>query len=329
MTFPSERKQQRDAAALARRLESLQLPAVPLRRHADLGLPMQERGGRWGRNPSAVGIGAREDAAALYRRADGSDGALVRHVAPDSTEERLLPTVGDLLTAVQPLSGGRTAVLVQDTRNADPQTCATALTLIGADGLELATAEAGPDTVALLATTDDRLWVGYGDIGHYAHHPLAWQGLAVFDPQLMAPRAWRVSDLALLNVSDDVVHASGYSDETVLRIAGGAAQPFAAGWQTYSTLLVDGDRAVLVGGTLGLSYDDVYVRGAALQAWDVAVPIAMQDGAMHPVGPAVRLVAPDGAELPRRRSWTARGPHLHVVAGREWWRLDLDNLPFH
>jgi hypothetical protein len=330
VAFPTDRQQQRDAAALAARLEALQLPVVPLRRHAYLGLPLAARNVGFQRVPAAVGFGPREDAVALYRRRDGGPGAVVLHVREGGTEERVLPSVGDRVKGVQPLSNGSTAVLVEDTFDRDPLTCATTLVTLGADGVVVAKADAGPDTVALLATTDDRLWVGYGDLGHYANHPLAADGLAEFDTLLTTPRPWRASDLALLNVTDDVVYAAGYAREEFLRISGDSAHSYATGWQTYSTLLVDGNRGVLVGGSLGLSHDDIFVRPGVFERRDVAVPVTIDDSGLHVSGPGVRLVAPNGQELPGHGARTTRGPHLHVVAdhGREWWRIGLDDLPF-
>ena len=138
-----------------------------------------------------------------------------------------------------------------------------------------------------------------------------------------------MSDLALLNVTDDVVYAAGFAREELLRISGDSSIGYANGWHTYSTLLVDGDRGVLIGGALGLSHDDIFVRPGVVDRRDVAVPVTIDDTGLHIAGPGVRLVAPNGDELPGHRARTARGPHLHVVAqdGQEWWRLDLDDLP--
>ena len=216
----TERQRERDDADLARRLEALRLPAVPVRRHASLSLPVP-LGAGWSWTAAAVGIGARDDAVALWRRRDGTPGAIVQHVSPgsaDTADVRVLPSVVDRVVGVQPLSGGRTALLVEDPLEGDPSKRASTLHVIDADGRQVASADAGPDTCALIATTDDALWVGYSDIGHYANHPLAWQGLARFDASLVETTSHRVSDLALLNVTDNVVHAAGYACTELLRI---------------------------------------------------------------------------------------------------------------
>ena len=86
----TDRERQRDADSLQSRLEALQLPVVPVRRHKSLSLPAPLTRG-WLSTPAAVGIGPRDDAIALWRRSDGTPGAIVRHVRGESSDERVLP----------------------------------------------------------------------------------------------------------------------------------------------------------------------------------------------------------------------------------------------
>ena len=93
----------------------------------------------------------------------------------------MLPSVDGTVRGVQPLRDGRTAVLVDAAIEPDLGIPGTRLLVLDADGREVANADVGPDTCALTANTDDSLWLGYSDIGSFARHPQARQGLARFD----------------------------------------------------------------------------------------------------------------------------------------------------
>ncbi|MET0493213.1 MAG: hypothetical protein ABW000_08795 [Actinoplanes sp.] len=87
------------------------------------------------------------------------------------------------------------------------------------------------------------------------------------------------------------------------------------------------DADVLVSSSIGPAGTRVALFGGYGPDRDRLVLADLGPGRLRRRG-EYRLALPDGSPLPAAQV-VGRGPHLHVLAGRAWFRLDLDDLPEH
>jgi hypothetical protein len=117
-----------------------------------------------------------------------------------------------------------------------------------------------------------------------------------------------------LNVAGETACCCPCTHFHLIAVTGGRARdPGPGPTRGAACLLVDGDRAALIGG-----YGPEY---------DLVSPLRITAGGREPDGPPSRMVLPDGLEIPRARS-SCRGPDLHLITSiGGWYQLSLDDLP--
>jgi hypothetical protein len=164
------------------------------------------------------------------------------------------------------------------------------------------------------------IWVGYFDEGAASGRGLGGHGLVRFGPDLQ-PR-WRypfnahlprIDDCEALNVAGETAYALVYNAHRLVSVDGTHGIDHGKAPQGgVVAMLIDGDRAVLIGG-YGADYD-------------VVTPLHVDAQGVQAVGGQSRLVLPDGMEI-RNARWSCRGPELHAVIDGCWYRAGLDDFP--
>jgi hypothetical protein len=182
-----------------------------------------------------------------------------------------------------------------------------------------------------LADSAGQVWVGYFDEGIYGNYgwgradseePMGAYGIVRFSPDLEP--AWHypkytevgpwdaVSDCYALNVDDTSAWACYYSDSPVVRIRDGVV----TGWHNEirgaRALAVAGSRVALLGG-YGPGHDRLAVT-------------ELDADRARPAG-EYRVVLPDGEPLGPGTQAIGRGPRLHLLTGRDWYQLDVSDIP--
>ncbi|MGS2617966.1 hypothetical protein ACVCAH_26085 [Micromonospora sp. LZ34] len=198
------------------------------------------------------------------------------------------------------------------------------------EGRVEARATLGDGIEHVFATTSGEVWVGYFDEGVYGNYgwgdthaapPVGSSGLVRFSPQLEP--TWRfpshvdsswgaISDCYALNVTDDAVWTSYYTDFPIVQIRGGSVSGWSNRVDGGKALAVSGSRVGLLGG-YGPDHDRFVVGELAGRA-------------MHVVG-EYQLALPDGTPLPAAATAVGRGSDLHLITPDRWYRLSLHDLP--
>jgi hypothetical protein len=163
----------------------------------------------------------------------------------------------------------------------------------------------------LRTTSSGQIWVGYFDEGVYGNlgwgspggpSPVGAAGLVRFGPEL--ERTWAFSgaepidDCYAVNVVGETLWACYYIDFPVVRIEGDEVRSWSTPGDSVSALAVAEERVALV-----VDRSRVVVG----RLGDTEVEVERE----------YSLTLPDGAQV---FGW---GPELHVVAGREWYRLEV------
>lgn len=120
-----------------------------------------------------------------------------------------------------------------------------------------------------------------------------------------------------LNVQGETAFACPHSDFHIVAATGQEATDLGKSPAIgASALLVDDDRAFLIGG-FGPHYD-------------VVTPLIVTSSGPHRVGQQGRIVMPDGLELPSRSGgrgvWGCRGPDAHAAIWTTHYRISLDDV---
>lgn len=302
----AELKEQRRA----RRAEVLALPMLPLRKHGYLKAPDELEGSR---QAGAVGVGADSVALAVWPAADGTGVQITVHKAGEAPSAGVMVRTSLDADFVQPLPGGR--VLLAETR------------ATGADNAEVWTdqgrrecaGQLGDAIEHVLTSPSGAVWVGYFDEAIGGAGPEG-HGLVRFTPALRPEWFYPftdlppIDDLYALNVAGETAYCCSYSSFHLISVQGDQVRDHGRVPVNGATqLLIDGDRAALIGG-----YGPEY---------DVITPVLVSGDSVEPAGQQRRLVLPDGMEIPRTQL-TGRGPDLHLITDRgTWYRLALDDLP--
>ena len=230
---------------------------------------------------------------------------------------------------LQPLSQGRTLVVGARCRwrSDAPERNAR---VYDSAGEIVAEATLGDGIEHVFTTPSDHVWVGYFDEGVYGNYgwgetgspaPVGRHGLVRFTPELgpgwqfpyeAGPSAGAISDCYALNVHGEQAWACYYTDFPVVRVRDGAVSAWRNTVSGARALITDGFRVALAGG-----YRDEHDR--------LAVG-TVGDEALHVTG-TYRLVLPGGGQLPPSAQQFGRGPDLHVLAGGDWYRLGLEDVP--
>ncbi len=120
-----------------------------------------------------------------------------------------------------------------------------------------------------------------------------------------------ISDCYALNVTDDAVWTSYYTDFPIVQIRDGSVSGWSNRVDGGKALAVSGSRVGLLGG-YGPDHDRFVVGELAGRA-------------MHVVGDH-RLALPDGSPLPTTATAVGRGSDLHLITPDRWYRLALHEL---
>lgn len=201
--------------------------------------------------------------------------------------------------------------------------------VVDRSGATLHEATLGHGINHLQTDSTGQVWVGYSDEGVYGNFgwngpgpesPGVW-GLARFGPTLEKVWDYRppsfgdeesrggiIDDCYALNVSDEQVYAYGYSDLSIIRIAGDDVEVFPAGIAGSDDILVSGASIALIGGyesrrnhvSIGAVHDGVYVE--------------RRSGELGIRREPFRATAP---------VTVSRGGRLHWLDGARWRRFDL------
>lgn len=220
-----------------------------------------------------------------------------------------IPEYGWTWPTAQPMPGGR--VLVVGTRMQwHEDGVRPNAVLYDADGRVVAEGVFGDGIEHVRATPSGQVWVGYFDEGVSGNlgwgfpgpAPIGAAGLVRFGPDL--ERAWELShgqmdDLVAINLVGETVWASYYVGFPVVEVDAGQVRSWSTAADYLSALVVDGDRVGLV--AEGLE----------------RVVVGRLEGAGVQVEGEHRLALPKGARV------FGYGPELHVVAGREWFRVEV------
>ena len=228
---------------------------------------------------------------------------------------------------VQPMPGGRFLVAGPRCRWRPDGPDRNAV-LYDAGGQVVSEHVLGDGIAHVLATSTGQVWIGYFDEGNYGWglgngpEPVGAYGIVRFSPDLQP--AWHypeytevgpwdaISDCYALNVDDTSTWACYDSDFPVVRIRDGAV----TGWHNEirgaSALAVAGSRVALFGG-YGPDRDR----------------LALAELRAGRAGPAreYRVVLPDGEPFRQGTRVFGRGSRLHFLTGRNWYRLDVDDIP--
>jgi hypothetical protein len=176
-------------------------------------------------------------------------------------------------------------------------------------------------------TASGHIWVGYFDEGIFGNYgwagpgpePLGSAGLVRFGPDLKPQWSFPtdgavaadICDCYALNVTDHDVWTCYYTDFPVVRVRDGVV----TAWRTT----VDGARALAVDRTTV-----AFVGGYGKDA-DRVLLVELADDHVR-VTHRGRLRLPDGKRLPDDAVVQGRGPVLHVIAGRRWYQLTVEQL---
>lgn len=231
---------------------------------------------------------------------------------------------------VQPLSEGRILVVAARARWR-PEGPDRNAVVYDADGSVVAEETLGDGIEHVFTTGSDRVWVGYFDEGVYGNYgwggsdapaPMGRYGLVRFSPDLRpewhfpshVARPWgAISDCYALNVAGETAWTCYYTGFPVVRVHDGAV----TGWRNDVTgaraLAVEGSRIALLGG-----------HGPDRDRLTVGV---LGGDRFHVTG-QYRVVLPDGGHLPPSAQAVGRGPDLHVLTDDDWYRLDLEGIPY-
>lgn len=230
--------------------------------------------------------------------------------------------------SVQPLPDGQVLVVGSRCRWR-PEGPEHNATVYDSTGTVLLESTLGDGIEHVRTTCRGDVWVGYFDEGVYGNFgwgdadappPLGASGLTRFSPtltgkwQFPSETGWGpIDDCYALNVADDVVWACYYSDFPVVRIHNGTV----TGWRNddvhgAKAIAADGSRIALYGG-----YGPDRNR---------LVAGVLADGRLQVTG-EYQIVRPDGSPLPAGTYVTGSGPDLHILAGEEWSKIGLDDLP--
>lgn len=182
----------------------------------------------------------------------------------------------------------------------------------------------------VFTTRSGHAWVGYFDEGVYGNFgwgapggpaPMGRQGLVRYSPGLQAEwdfpshddQPWgAISDCYALNVDDDAVWTCYYTGFPIVRIRDGALTAWRSSITGARALATAGSSVALLGG-YGPDRDRLAVGTLTGEDLHVAVQY--------------RIVLPDGQPLPAKAQAIGRGPDLHFLIGRDWYRLDLEHVP--
>ena len=328
-----------------RRAAVMALPVLPVRQHGTITGVRDDDvlvSSSIGPAGEAVALwSTAEDAAALTSAATEPGGpsfpssTTERPVAAQVTvqhpELRFTVPIAELTLAhpsVQVLPGERILVVAARCRWRPDGPERNAI-VYAADGRVVTEQTLGDGIGHVLATGAGEVWVGYFDEGIYGNYgwghdgapaPLGAPGLVRFSADLEP--AWRypshvdnpwgaIDDCYALNLAGDTAWTCYYSDFSLVRIQDGTL----TGWRNTlvhgaTALAVDGTRVALFGG-YGPDRDRLVLAD-------------LGHGQLRRRA-EYRLTLPDGSPLPAAQV-VGRGPHLHVLAGRAWFRLDLDDI---
>jgi hypothetical protein len=199
-----------------------------------------------------------------------------------------------------------------------------------ADGGVAAKGTLGDGIKHVLTTDVGDIWVGYFDEGVYGNFgwggkdgpaPIGHHGLVRFSSRLETEwsfpshidQPWgAIGDCYALNVDKDTVWTCYDTDFPIVRICDGAL----AVWRSSIT----GARALVAAGS------DLASVGGYGPDRDLLAVGTLGSEDLHLTG-RYRIVLPDGQPLPERTQVIGRGPDLHFLAGRDWYRLDLEHVP--
>ena len=189
----------------------------------------------------------------------------------------------------------------------------------------------GDGIAHLLAASTGEVWAGYFDEGIFGNYgwgradtdePIGACGIVQFSDRLEP--AWRfphyttigpwdaICDCSALNVEDERTWACYYADFPVVCIRDGTVTGWNNDTGSASALAATGSRAALFG-----AYSTGHHRLA----------LAELDGGHARLAGQYRVVLPGGQPLPGNIQVTGRGPRLDLIAGHNWYRFDLSEIP--
>lgn len=302
------RTEERDRETLRRRMEMLALPVVPLRREGYLEFPPDSM--RMEHSVTAAvtsGVGPDGELLAYYAGRSDSWGAVTRasRAGGESTTIEVHDAPANV-RFVQPLPDG--GFLLSASRQSDSSevTCR----VYDAQGVAVASGSLGDAVIEVLSTPSGEIWVGYFD-----ENP---RGVARFTHDLHL--LWSTAkgmpnhfDCYALNVDREVATTCAYTAFHLTQIEGDTWKDLGPSPQRGArALLIDGDKAVLVGG-YGAEYD-------------VLTPVRVSGDGVQLAGELRRLVMPDGLEVTGPLDLTSRGSTLHAVRHGERYGLDLNEV---
>ena len=310
-----KRDEERRAAVMA-------LPVLPVRPHGTI------TGVRDDDVLVSSSIGPAGEAVALWSAA--GDGVTAQ-VTVQHAEFRFAVPIAELTLAhpsVQVLPGERVLLVAARCRWRPDGPERNAI-VYDTDGRVVTEQTLGDGIEHVQATHRGEVWVGYFDEGVYGNYgwghdgapaPLGAPGLVRFSPELEP--AWRypshvdnpwgaIDDCYALNLAGDTAWTCYYSDFSLVRIQHGRL----TGWRNTVS---HGAKAFAVSDT------QVALFGGYGPDRDRLVLADLGNGELHRRG-EYRLTLPDGSPLPAAQV-VGRGPQLHVLAGRDWFRLGLDDI---
>jgi hypothetical protein len=301
---------ERNAEERRRRAEVLALPMTPLRLHGYLENPS-----RMLDDAIAAGVGPDGTALAVWHARDTESSVLVtRHQGKDSAVSHVQLATGPRVQFVQPLPDGQTLIITGAAKGEENAEIWTA------DGRREHLERLGSCISRVLTTRAGSTWVGYGD--QAADSGAESHGLVRFDQSLQSSWLYPygagtvVFDAYAVNVSGEDVYCCPYYDFHLLSVTGDHLTDHGhVPVHGAVMLLVDGDRAALIGG-YGPDYD-------------LITPLSLTSKGVQPAGRQSRLVLPDGREILEqlRGTKTCRGSDLHLIDRWErWYRISLDDL---
>lgn len=315
LEHPSEAQRAHEQQESIRRQEVSAYPTLPLRHHADLH-HLDRRSQQ--QEPVTVGFGPAGDALVVWEH--GGEGAVqVSHHAPDGTPGTITPVPPQPhRSEVQPLPDGQILLASARCRRDEDDDNAA---VYDDTGRLVRTAHVGDAIQHLLSTASGEVWTSYFDEGVFAWSGLSTHGLVRFGtdltpqwryPQKRQPDLPVIDDCYALNVTGETAWAYAYDAFHLVSAEGQHAHDHGqVPFRGANALLVDGDRAALIGGYPAERH--------------VITPLHITPEGLRLAGPPRRLTMPDGQPLPRAR-YTGRGPELHVAVGATWYRLDLDDI---
>ena len=278
-----------------------------------LGPPAQLEPPRPGLVLQATSIDPAGNVLSLWRL---SQSVVVAGHTPATTELLTIDKAPWDLRFVQPLPHDR--ILVVEGRGGRPNAW-----VLGASGEIVQEANVGPGVGQAIATESGEVWIGYTDMGVFAGDSLSGHGLVRFNDSLQpvwtfvnTKSSHAIDDCEGINVHGDTVWMCPYVEFPVLRIRNDEVNSW--GNPEFKTNI----GAVLVDeatGTVGL-----ISTGWSRYPGTCAIG-HLTDTAFVPEQ-ALVLRLPNGAALPSDAELTAKGSRLHIVHGRDWYRVDLREL---